>query len=61
MNVQEAGDNFNQISIAPNQTAAYTFKLKAPLVKGNYDLIFSIRTTPFQGGRNSRIIHFAVQ
>jgi hypothetical protein len=61
MNVQEAGDDFNRISIAPNQTAAYTFKLKAPLVKGNYDLIFSIRTTPFQGGRNSRIIHFAVQ
>ncbi|WP_295768007.1 glycosyltransferase family 39 protein [uncultured Mucilaginibacter sp.] len=58
---ETAGSNFNGITITPHQTANYTFAAKAPLKKGKYELIFSIRTTPFNGGRNSRAINFTVQ
>ncbi|WP_171972597.1 ArnT family glycosyltransferase [Mucilaginibacter polytrichastri] len=53
--------NFNKIKLQPSETIHYTFALNAPKQKGKYDLIFSIRTTPFPGGRNSRIINFTVQ
>jgi len=59
--VQKAPENFNQLVIPPHQKVPYTFTFKAPLQKGSYDLIFSIRTAPFLGGRNSRIVNFTVQ
>ena len=59
--IQKAGSSFNQISILPHQKAYYTFTFTAPIKKGRYDLVFSIRTTPFPGGRNSRAINFTVQ
>jgi hypothetical protein len=59
--MQKAPANFNQLTIQPHQKAPYTFTFKAPLQPGNYDLIFSIRTAPFSGGRNSRIVNFTVQ
>lgn len=52
---------FNQIKLQPHQSTHFTFPLRAPVQKGHYELIFSIRTTPFPGGRNSRIINFTVQ
>ncbi len=58
---QRADSTFNAIKIQPGQTANYTFKVHAPVLKGHTDLIFSLRTTPFDGGRNSRIINFTVQ
>ena len=58
---QRADSTFNKIKLAPGQTANYTFKINAPKDKGRSDLIFSLRTTPFDGGRNSRIINFTVQ
>jgi hypothetical protein len=59
--MQRAPATFNQMVIAPHQKSPYTFTFKTPLQKGNYDLIFSIRTVPFMGGRNSRIVNFTVQ
>jgi hypothetical protein len=59
--IQRAKPDFNKLAIAPHQKVPYTFTFKAPLEKGNYDLIFSIRTVPFSGGRNSRIVNFTVQ
>ncbi|NCD70543.1 ArnT family glycosyltransferase [Mucilaginibacter agri] len=56
-----APPNFNQIRLQPHQTIHFTFPLPAPMQKGHYELIFSIRTTPFPGGRNSRIVNFTVQ
>jgi hypothetical protein len=61
VSTQNAGTNFNQISILPNQTASYSFKCTAPIKKGKYRLIFSMYTQPFMGGRNSRIVTFTVQ
>lgn len=55
------GGGFNAISLQPGQAAPYRFVMSAPPVKGKYDLIFSIRTTPFSGGRNSRAISFIVE
>jgi hypothetical protein len=56
-----APESFNKIKLQSSESIPYTFAVKAPSQKGKYDLIFSIRTTPFQGGRNSRIINFTVQ
>lgn len=56
-----AGADFGRIILQPHQTANYTFAINAPPVKGKYDLVFSIRTTPFPGGRNSRAIGFTVE
>ncbi|GAB3924977.1 hypothetical protein GCM10028827_13810 [Mucilaginibacter myungsuensis] len=56
-----AGDDIGGLTIVPHQTGHYNFKLIAPPVKGKYELIFSIRTNPFPGGRNSRAISFTVE
>jgi hypothetical protein len=58
---QSAGADFNRISILPGQTANYKFTATAPAKRGKYNLIFSMQTTPFPGGRNSRIVTFTVQ
>lgn len=58
---ERAPSTFYKIQLAPHQSTTYTFAVKAPMQKGHYDLIFSLRTRPFPGGRNSRIINFTVQ
>ncbi|QJD95003.1 glycosyltransferase family 39 protein [Mucilaginibacter robiniae] len=58
---QLADSAFNQLKIPAHQTATYTLHVNAPPKPGKYDLIFSLRTTPFPGGRNSRIVNFTVQ
>ena len=58
---QPADSTFNQILLPPGQATLYIFNLKAPAEKGKYDLMFSIVTTPFSGGKNSRIIHLTVE
>lgn len=58
---QRADTSFYSIKLQPHQSANYTFTVKTPPQKGHYDLIFSLRTTPFQGGHNSRIINFTVE
>jgi hypothetical protein len=61
INAQEAGQTFNQINLKPGESTHYTFTLIAPLEKGNFDLLFSLRTEPFLGSKNSRIINFTVK
>ncbi|WP_374951227.1 glycosyltransferase family 39 protein [Mucilaginibacter sp.] len=61
VDVQQAGDTFNQIALPGGQKARYTFKLTAPAKKGNYLLFFSVRTEPFAGSKNSRLIKFTVE
>jgi hypothetical protein len=58
---ERAGNDFGRVIILPHQTIRYNFTFKAPPVKGKYTLVFSIRTTPFPGGRNSRAINFNVE
>ncbi len=56
-----AQPDFNQITIPAHGQVNYTIKGQGPVAKGRYMLIFSIRTKPFPGGRNSRIVNFTVQ
>ena len=58
---QQAPQNFRQLHIAARKTGKYRFAIQAPLAPGRYDLVFSIRTAPFTGGRNSRVIYFTVR
>jgi hypothetical protein len=58
---QKADSSFNKITLQPQQSTHYTFTLAAPLEKGDFDLLFSLRTDPFPGSKNSRIINFTVK
>jgi hypothetical protein len=61
VNSQQADTSFNKINLKPGESAHYTFTYIAPLKKGNFDLLFSLRTDPFPGSKNSRIISFTVK
>jgi hypothetical protein len=61
MNVQKAGDSFYHTALQPGQSAHYNFTVIAPDKKGKYELILSLRTEPFAGGRNSGAISFTVK
>ena len=56
---QKSGDDFNNIVLKPGKSTHYIFKFTAP-GKGKYDMIFSIRTEPFEGSKNSRVIRLLV-
>ena len=58
---QAAAADFNRISLEPGQSAHFTFNFAAPLQKGKYTLLFSLRTDPFPGSKNSRIINLTVE
>lgn len=60
IDVQKAPDSFNAIKLQPGDSTHYTFTLTSPLKKGKFDLVFSIRTGPFPGSKNSRIIKLSV-
>ncbi|MDB5131455.1 MAG: hypothetical protein JWR02_1204 [Mucilaginibacter sp.] len=59
--VQKASGTFNNISLKPGESARYMFTVTAPIEKGNMELLFSLRTEPFPGSKNSRIINFTVK
>ncbi len=61
VSVQKADSSFNEISLKPGQKAQYTFTVTAPNKPGSFDLLFSLRTDPFQGSKNSRIISLNVK
>lgn len=61
VSAEKADSTFNQILLPPNESSLYTFTLTAPTEKGDYDVLFSIRTTPFEGSKNSRVIHLSVE
>ena len=56
---QKSGDDFNNITLKPGESTHYTFNITAPK-KGKYEMIFSIRTEPFEGSKNSKIIQLQV-
>jgi len=58
---QDGGDDFYKITLNPGQSTKYTFNFTAPLKKGKYNLLFSLRTDPFMGSKNSRIINLTVE
>lgn len=61
VSVQTAGDDFNKIHLLPGQQIGYPMTIYAPSQKGNYELVFSIQTSPFPGPRNNRFIKFNVE
>ncbi len=54
---QMAEPDFNQLQFKPGETKAYIFNLKTPIQKGNYKLLFSIKSPPFAGPRSSPVIN----
>ncbi|HTE01955.1 MAG TPA: glycosyltransferase family 39 protein, partial [Mucilaginibacter sp.] len=59
--VQEAGNEFYHIEVKPGGIGRYSFKFTAPMQKGNYSVLFSLITDPFEGSKNSRIISLTVE
>ncbi|MVN20404.1 glycosyltransferase family 39 protein [Mucilaginibacter arboris] len=58
---QLASANFNQLKFKPGETRIFPFDLKIPLQKGNYTLLFSVKTAPFAGPRSSRTFNLTIQ
>jgi len=56
--LQNADTAFNNIALKPGQSTYYNFTIVTPKQKGSYELMFSIRTDPFNGSKNSRIVKF---
>ena len=61
VHAQRSDSLFNKITIKPGDIAPYNFSLVPPVQKGTYQLIFSIRSTPFAGSTNSHIIKLTVE
>ncbi|HEY8928890.1 MAG TPA: glycosyltransferase family 39 protein [Mucilaginibacter sp.] len=59
--VKEGADSYKKISLQPGESARYSFPVTSPNVKGNYNLVFSLRTDPFLGSKNSRVIKLTVK
>jgi hypothetical protein len=59
--VQQAGTGFNKISLQSGESKTYQTEVTAPKEKRIYYLMFSIRTEPFRGSKNSRLIKFIVE
>jgi hypothetical protein len=55
------GTGFNAVSLKMGERKHHKFSVAAPMEKGTYDLLFSIRTDPFRGSKNSRMIKFTVE
>ena len=58
---KSSNSGFEKLRILPNKFAEITALVHAPLQTGNYKLIFSIRTEPFAGARNSNMISVYVK
>ena len=57
-----ADNSFNNLILKPGESKRFDFALTTPpLAKCKYELLFSIRTTPFFGGKNSRIISVTIE
>ncbi|MGZ3764270.1 MAG: ArnT family glycosyltransferase [Mucilaginibacter sp.] len=61
VSVQEAGNDFGELTLKPGESRHYAFKFTAPLQKDKYAMIFSLRTDPFLGSKNSRIISLTIE
>ena len=61
ISTQKAPPSFNAITLQKRANKNYKFILIAPAKKGIYALFFSLRTEPFSGSKNSRLIKFTVE
>lgn len=60
--VINADNSFNNLILKPGESKRFDFALATlPISKGKYELLFSIRTTPFFGGKNSRMINVTIE
>ncbi|MCR8557924.1 glycosyltransferase family 39 protein [Mucilaginibacter sp. BJC16-A38] len=59
--VKEATDTYKKITLQPGESTHYTFPVTSPKEKGIYNLVFSLRTDPFYGSKNSRVIKITVK
>lgn len=53
-------ENINQISLKAKESKNITIKIKAPSKTGDYKLFLSIKTAPFAGTRNSKMMSLKV-
>lgn len=60
-NVQEAGSDFNELTLKPHESKHYNFTFVAPKEQGEYTIMFSLRADPFLGSKNSRIISLTIE
>lgn len=61
IDAQKADSLFNKIKLKPGESASYTFPLIAPLKKGKFKLLFSLKTDPFAGSKNSKMIDISIR
>ena len=59
--VQQADSSFYNMILQPCETKTYAFLLTSPKEKGTYKVYFSMRTDPFPGSRNSKLLTFTVK
>jgi len=59
-NFKEIPGDYRHLQIAPGGTASVSTTLRMPEVPDDYQLVFSIRTTPFTGSRNSKKIPITI-
>lgn len=57
---QQITENLNQISLKAKESKNITIKIKAPSKTGDYKLFLSIKTAPFAGTRNSKMMSMKV-
>ncbi len=61
MTIQKAPETFNAIKLNPNQITTYHLYINAPNNRGDYDLFFSLKTDPFPGSKNSRMVKLNIK
>ncbi|MEO6977355.1 MAG: hypothetical protein ABI113_03220, partial [Mucilaginibacter sp.] len=59
--VVEAKSTYKKITLQPGESTRFNFPVTSPMEKGDFNLIFSLRTEPFFGSKNSRVIKLTVK
>lgn len=59
-NTQSIKENLNNIKLIAHESKKVSINIKAPTKTGNYKLFLSIKTNPFVGTRNSKMISLNV-
>ena len=59
--VQQSDGDFHDLTLNPLESKHYKFNFVAPPKRGTYTLMFSFRTDPFLGSKNSRIINLTIE
>jgi hypothetical protein len=61
VHIQPAEKDFKQIRLEPGEQTNYLMPVIIPDKPGKYELVFSIKTEPFEGPRNNRFIKINVK